>query len=55
MLQHCKARQYNDQIVCGDCNLAWDVNDPSPPECNKQVNRELNKPKPTYRYKNEEV
>jgi hypothetical protein len=29
----CKARQYSDQMLCGTCNLAWDVNDPEPPEC----------------------
>lgn len=29
----CKARQYSDQMQCGLCGLAWDVNDPEPPEC----------------------
>lgn len=29
----CQARQYNDQMSCGKCGLAWDVNDPEPPKC----------------------
>ncbi|WP_158589809.1 hypothetical protein [Gemmobacter lutimaris] len=29
----CVARQYSDQMVCAKCNLAWDVNDPEPPQC----------------------
>jgi hypothetical protein len=29
----CLARQYSDQMLCGLCGLAWDVNDPEPPEC----------------------
>jgi len=29
----CKARQYSDQMICGQCGLQWDVNDPEPPEC----------------------
>ena len=29
----CEARQYSDQMQCGRCGLAWDVNDPEPPEC----------------------
>lgn len=29
----CKARRYNDQMQCGRCGLAWDVNDPEPPPC----------------------
>ena len=29
----CLARQYSDQMLCGICGLAWDVNDPEPPEC----------------------
>lgn len=28
----CRARQFNDQMVCR-CGLAWDMNDPDPPEC----------------------
>jgi hypothetical protein len=28
----CKARQFSDQMLC-ECGLAWDVNDPDPPEC----------------------
>lgn len=29
----CQARQYSDQMQCGRCGLAWDTNDPDPPEC----------------------
>lgn len=29
----CYARQYNDQMQCGVCGLAWDVKDPEPPTC----------------------
>lgn len=29
----CQARQYSDQMCCGRCGLAWDVNDDDPPEC----------------------
>lgn len=32
MTTTCKARQYNDQMLCR-CGLAWDVNDPEPPAC----------------------
>lgn len=28
----CLARQYSDQMQCA-CGLAWDMNDPDPPEC----------------------
>lgn len=31
----CKARQHSDQMVCKQCDLAWDMNDPHPPECAK--------------------
>lgn len=30
----CAARQYSDQMYCGECGLTWDMNDPEPPECN---------------------
>lgn len=29
----CKAYQVNDQMLCGQCGLQWDVNDPEPPGC----------------------
>lgn len=29
----CQAKQYSDQMQCAACGLAWDVNDPEPPEC----------------------
>lgn len=35
-MKNCKARQYSDQMQCGACGLAWDVNDPEPPECRPQ-------------------
>ena len=31
---HCKAVRCNDQMMC-QCGLAWDVDDPEPPECGK--------------------
>ena len=31
----CHARQYSDQMRCPNCGLAWDVNDPDPPDCKK--------------------
>ncbi len=32
--QHaCQARQYSDQMICATCGLAWDMNDPDPPQC----------------------
>lgn len=30
----CKARQTSDQMTCV-CGLAWDMNDPDPPDCPK--------------------
>ena len=35
----CQARQYGDQIICAPCGLNWDVNDPEPPECRKNIKR----------------
>lgn len=32
MNKHCRAYQASDQMTCS-CGLAWDVNDPEPPEC----------------------
>lgn len=29
----CGAKRYSDQMQCGKCGLAWDVNDPEPPAC----------------------
>ena len=29
----CEARQYSDQMQCARCGLAYDVNDPEPPDC----------------------
>lgn len=33
----CEARQYSDQMQCGPCGLAWDVNDPDPPICGAEL------------------
>ena len=48
---NCQARQHSDQMLCGACGLAWDVNDPDPPECRKvdgrrKVAREVAKCEP---------
>lgn len=32
-MDRCRARRENDQLVCHQCGLAWDVNDPDPPAC----------------------
>ncbi len=32
-MQNCKAKQYSDQVVCKECDLTWDMNDPCPPNC----------------------
>lgn len=32
-MSRCHARRENDQLVCRQCGLAWDVNDPDPPAC----------------------
>lgn len=29
----CEALQYSDQMICGQCGLSWDINDPAPPSC----------------------
>jgi hypothetical protein len=29
----CQAIQYSDQMICGWCNISYDVNDPDPPQC----------------------
>lgn len=35
----CLARQYSDQMMCAECGLAWDVNDPDPPSCRTAAER----------------
>ena len=35
----CKARHIGDQNVCQECGLAWDANDPDPPECGLDTQR----------------
>lgn len=32
-MSRCRARRESDQLVCCQCGLAWDVNDPDPPAC----------------------
>jgi len=32
-MSKCEAVQHSDQMVCDACALAWDMNDPAPPEC----------------------
>lgn len=34
---NCHARQYSDQMICTPCGLAWDMNDPEPPECKRHA------------------
>lgn len=29
----CRARRYNEQMICERCGLQWDVDDPEPPRC----------------------
>ena len=37
----CQARQYGDQMRCVPCGLVWDMNDPEPPECRKNIKRAI--------------
>lgn len=32
----CKAKRYNDQMMCDECTSAWDVNDVDAPACKKR-------------------
>jgi hypothetical protein len=32
-MRNCKAKQFSDQMVCTECVLVWDMNDPAPPRC----------------------
>lgn len=34
----CKAIQMSDNMVCRQCGVRWDANDPEPPECRQDVN-----------------
>lgn len=34
--KHCRARRYNDQMICDWCGLQWDVNDLDPPQCQSE-------------------
>ena len=33
----CVARQHSDQMICHQCGLVWDVNDPDRPVCDPPV------------------
>lgn len=33
MQKNCKARRYNNSMMCGQCGLQWDFKDPEPPPC----------------------
>lgn len=37
---NCMATQYSDSMSCRLCSLSWDMNDPSPPPCRRNVQRE---------------
>lgn len=39
MSKACEARQYSDQMQCGRCGLAWDMNDFAPPPCKPTIDR----------------
>lgn len=39
-MKDCGARRYSDQMQCGKCGLAWDVNDDDPPECREMRKEE---------------
>lgn len=47
----CKARQHSDQMQCGRCGLAWDVNDPESPACRPvaRVDYGVPRPSPAFR------
>lgn len=32
-MRNCRIVQYADMTKCERCGLAWDTNDPEPPEC----------------------
>lgn len=36
---NCQARQHSDQMICAPCGLTWDINDPEPPECHRNIKR----------------
>lgn len=38
MTTKCLARQHSDQMICHQCGLVWDMNDPEPPDCLREVN-----------------
>jgi hypothetical protein len=31
----CAASQRSDQMLCDECGIGWDMNDPYPPACGK--------------------
>ena len=38
---NCHAWQESDQMRCVPCGLVWDMNDPEPPECRKNIKRAI--------------
>lgn len=38
---NCHARRESDQMRCVPCGLVWDMNDPEPPECRKNIKRAI--------------
>lgn len=34
----CRPMQFSDMMECGTCRLKWDVNDPAPPKCGRELN-----------------
>ena len=40
---NCHAWQESDQMRCVPCGLVWDMNDPEPPECRKNIKRAVAK------------
>lgn len=45
----CAARRHCDQMQCGRCGLAWDVNDADAPACRPQPSYEHEQFKREYR------
>lgn len=43
----CQAKQKSDSMVCTHCNLAWDVNDKNPPNCEFDLHFDKSEMQPT--------
>lgn len=37
----CMARRINDQMLCTQCGLSWDIDDPEKPKCNPRKGRRV--------------